>query len=181
MQIFITLTSLQVLIFRRAIPEEVGSISDVGEGSGEDLSAVNLNVMTTGLQPFSVSLLSPGFQLLTRALMTSKADLGMVPTLMPEINCIAGYSFDSPRLLQTGTNIVFQVQILSRPSAPFGDECDDLRSSAPSVQSPPQPGILKLCITDHEVRDYMYEAPLHGLRGNKFQWIVVWLSGGDLG
>ena len=135
-----TLTSPQVLVFRRAIAEETGSISDAGGGSGEDLSATNLKVSTTGLQPFSISLQSPGFQLLTRVLMTPKADLGMVPSLLPEINCIAGHRFDSPCLLQTGTNIVFQVQISSPPQQ--------------SVQSTLQPGILKLCTTDHEVRDY---------------------------
>ena len=165
----------QVLVFRRAMVTGSRSldVSSSGQGSGKDLAAVDFDITTTGLRPFSISLQSPGFQLLARALMTPRADLGMVPTLLPEIENIGGYRFGGHCLLQSGTNIVFQVQILSCPStpSPSGGSWDEdnpgpsndppagpsndppagAGTSTPSLPSSQQMAVLKLCGTDHEV------------------------------
>ena len=140
---------MQVLVFRRAVGSESTVSSAVGgrhPDSGTDLIAVDMEVMTTGLVPFSISELSPGFQLLTRVLMTPKSALGYVATLMPEINNIGGNLFGGLSLLQAGsdlTSYVFKANILSGPSV-------DALGSKSSSQSC-MPGILKLSHNDHEV------------------------------
>ena len=141
-------------MFHRAMVADCRSTLDVGGMSGEDFPASNLDVMTTGLQPFSISLQSPGFQLLARVLMTPQADLGRVPTLMPDITEIGGCGIGGFRLLQAGTNIVFQVQILSPPISPSpdGGRCDDPGASSLPRHPSQQLGILELCRTNHEVK-----------------------------
>lgn len=63
----------------------------------------DLQVTRTGLQPFSISPESPGFQLLVRCLLTPKTDLGFVMTHLPAINKLGPCSFIVKDLIKQGS------------------------------------------------------------------------------
>lgn len=63
----------------------------------------DLKVTRTGLQPFSISPESPGFQLLVQCLLTPKTDLGFVRTHLPAINKLGSCSFAVKDVIKQGS------------------------------------------------------------------------------
>lgn len=63
----------------------------------------DLKVTRTGLQPFSISPESPGFQLLVQWLLTPKSDLGFVMTHLPAFSKLGSCSFAVEDLIKQGS------------------------------------------------------------------------------
>lgn len=69
----------------------------------ERQSHEDLKVTRTGLQPFSISPESPGFQLLVQWLLTRKSDLGFVMTHLPAFSKLGSCSFAVKDLIKQGS------------------------------------------------------------------------------